>query len=674
MEGGDLVLRRALIPTPPLERDTPFGQFPHLKPAYLGNMAPILKSKSARRRVAVLITAIASLVALAAFTAKPAYRLLREWRVDRMIQQSDEALQRGNLVESRRLALAALNIRKNDYQTLKLLSRSMTALNDSRTGSLTMALMSHPDTTEEDRLLSFKTACEELPLGWVLTLRANLGKEKADSPEYLVLFVERVIDQGNLRLAQELLMSRSDSYLDNALRIQTARLMIQKGTHESLDAAQLTISDLIFNDAPERLEAFRLLADIAPENFRSGLFPELSLWIENLAEATTSDKLLARIQQIQRRPGARDQIIAEAIASYTQDDLAAVTSWLLSLGEAEKALELIPEEDSSSDFDLFRQRAKALAALGRWREATEWLSTPPAQFPKLELHCLRVLSSNNPSRRTREWTLALEEASLEENRNAFLDLYEWMREAGELNYTREAMVEAVKLGRGRLPDWAILRVLVPWLRTKSDPESQFRFFTSMAEIEPGNLVVSLEYADIACLLGKTEPWVRKKLIEMGQLEPDLQSSDRYLEVLATTYLLNDQPQEALATLDRIQGSGPAYGRIEAIRRISNLQLLDDPSTAPPITLDWDRLLNSEKQALRAHLARITKKPIGEELATLPDPAAPLPELLPLPEDKSLPKLLPLPENKPLPKLLPLPEDKPLPALPPLPKPNDQDQD
>jgi hypothetical protein len=541
----------------------------------------------------------------------------------------------------------------------------MVELRDPQAGNLTIRLMRHEDATEDDRLSGFTTVCKELPMSRVIALWVSLGKEKAQSPEYLVPFVERLIDQGNLAPARKLLNSRSDNY-DNigihdniGIRFQAIRLMIQEG---GLDRAQFKISEIISSDSEKQLEAFRLLSSIARNDFRSGYFPELKTWIEEQPDALLSDKLLALIQELQRKPQALDQITAEAIETYAGEDPVAVTSWLLSLGEAEQALKLLSEEASVENHELYRNRVRALIALKRWTDASDWLSTPPEQFPALELLCLRVLSTDNPSRRMSEWKLALKEAGIEQGQNAFLDLHQWMLEAGEIEYAREAMVEAIKLGRGRLPDWARARGLVWWIRRKSPAESLYQFCNVMARMEPRNSELATEAADIACLMGKTPPSkVIENLTELEKKIPELGTDARHREVLATAYLLNDQPREAEETLRQVQGTGPAYARIEAIRSISGIQRLADPTTAPPVELDWDRLPAAERQALRTHLARITRRPDAGEPAPLPSPS-PLPELLPLPEKMPLPDLPPMPEEKSLPKLIPLVKPHPLPEL------------
>ena len=625
-------------------------------------MSRIQKKKSARRRVVVLILVAVVLAAVAVFAAKPAYRVFRNWRVDSMIQEGDKAFERGDFTKARSLAFAALNTRTNDYRTLKLLYRSMVELRDPRAGNLTIHLMRHEDATEDDRLSGFTTVCKELPMSRAIALWASLGKEKAQSPEYLVPFVERLIDQGILPLARKLLNSRSDNYDNIGIRFQAIRLMIKGGGKQGLDRAQFMISEIISSDSENQLEAFRFLSSIKRNDFRSGYFPELKTWIEEQPDALLSDKLLALIQELQRKPQAFDQITAEAIETYAGEEPVAVTSWLLSLGEAEQALKLLSEEASVENHELYRNRVRALLALKRWTDASDWLSTPPEQFPALELLCLRVLSTDNPSRRMSEWKLALKEAGIEQGRNAFLDLHQWMLEAGEIEYAKEAMVEAIKLGRGRLPAWARARGLVRWIRRKSPAESLYQFCDVMARMEPGNSELATEAADIACLMGKTPPSrVIEDLTELEKKIPELGTDARHREVLATAYLLNDQPREAEETLHQIQGTGPAYARIEAIRSISGIQRLADPTTAPPFELDWDRFPAAERQALRTHLARITRRPDAGEPAPLPSPS-PLPELLPLPEKKPLPELPPMPDEKPLPKLIPLVKPHPLPEL------------
>ena len=334
---------------------------------------------------------------LAAVVAKPVYRVFREWRVDRNVGEAREAFEKADYTEARRLAMSVLNIRKKDYEMLRLLQRSMLELGDPNGFDLAMSLMDHEQATEEDRLLGFQVSCRELPLPSVVQLWARQGNDLASTPEYLVPFVSRLIDDGETEQAGQLLLKRSDQYLEPELRFQTIRMLMESGRKEMMERGQFAISDIMFNDGDDRMEAFRLLSKVPVEDFRSGIFLDLDEWIRKQAGASVDDFLLAKHQELQRYPDRLGEIVAKGIEEYAEKDPAAVARWLLGLGQFEEVLELIPVETFAGDEELFRCRARAFIGLERWQEMHEWLEMPPEGFPELELHSLRLHGPTNVS-------------------------------------------------------------------------------------------------------------------------------------------------------------------------------------------------------------------------------------------------------------------------------------
>jgi len=135
-----------------------------------------------RRPVAKYGIPILLVIVLAAIVAKPVYRVFRDWQVDRNVQGAREAFDNEDYTEARRLAMAVLNIRKQDYEMLRLVQRSMMELKDPRGFDLAISLMRHEEATEEDQLLGFQMSCEALPLASVVQLWARRGKELRRRP------------------------------------------------------------------------------------------------------------------------------------------------------------------------------------------------------------------------------------------------------------------------------------------------------------------------------------------------------------------------------------------------------------------------------------------------------------------------------------------------------------
>ena len=627
-----------------------------------------------------LLLPVVVLLILGALAAKPVYRAFREWRVDRNVADAQVAFESEDYAEARRLALAVLNFRKQDYEMLRLLQRSMTELGDPRGFDLAMSLMRHEQATDEDRLLGFRLSCEEMPLSSVVQLWISLGNEVASAPEYILPFVTRLIDQNEIEQAASLLLSRSDRSLKEEMQFQSARMFIKAGGDGMLDRGQFEISDIIFNDGKYRLEAFRLLSDVPVERFDSGSFSELDAWIREQADATVDDYLLAKKQDLERYPDRQDEIVSSAIEEFAENDPAAVARWLVGLGRFEDVLELIPVERPEIGDELFRARAQALVGLERWEEMHAWLENPPEKFPALELHSIRLNgpTSIDGSRAWRtEWAEAMAEA--ESNRNGFLNLHLFMVDTDKPDLANEALAEAVARGQGRLPMWNQVRHLIPWLKEQRRSELLLKVCSSMAQLEPYSVETNIEMVDLGGILGKSRPEaIIATLHKVEEAFSGAAGLIRFREAMATALVSVNRPEKALQALGDLSAEEKDRARVRAI-----LAAVKVESGEEELGRQWfdeiekDEMLAEEVKFFETIVNPATMERAVLEALTSSGSAQSLPEVSdslseqfsddgsvePLPEDGSSvlesfggkKKLPPLPEIKKS-KLPPLPEE------------------
>src|SRR5207249_7398056 len=131
-------------------------------------------------------------------------------------------------------------------------------------------------------------------------------------------------------------------------------------------------------------------------------------------------QLLALQLRAQHDPALTDQYVADAVERFGKGDdktLAALAAWLNSLGRSRKALELLPLDRAVRRQDLYLQHVNALAALERWDEVKEVLSSErfplePA-FQHMYLATARTRLGEATAARN-EWQRALEAANTPE--------------------------------------------------------------------------------------------------------------------------------------------------------------------------------------------------------------------------------------------------------------------
>jgi hypothetical protein len=109
---------------------------------------------------------------------------------------------------------------------------------------------------------------------------------------------------------------------------------------------------------------------------------EIADALEKHPDARPYHKLLALQLRVQHDPVLVDQYVADAVERFgggDNDTLAALAAWLNSLGRTRKTLELLPLDRAVQSQDLFLRYIDALAALERWDEVKQVLSSE--RFP-----------------------------------------------------------------------------------------------------------------------------------------------------------------------------------------------------------------------------------------------------------------------------------------------------
>jgi hypothetical protein len=545
-----------------------------------------------------IVVAVCLLAAV--LLAKPVYRVFRNWRVESNAAEAGEALAAGKFPEARRLAMSVLRLQENRHDMLKVLHCSMAALNDPGAADVSRMLMAHPDATEEDRVRGFQECCAELPIATVAGIWMAMGKEKAESSPYLTPFTRRLIDQDLLDAAAELLLNRRDLDREPELRLQAVRVMMKHGSAKLLERAQYEISEMMQDDGKLSMPAYRLLAAVPPEALRSAYFPELEKWVKQQDGATVDDQLFAVSQRLQRFPKQKESIAQQVIDAHAEANTAAVARWLIRVGMAEKALELLSAEHSLTDEDCFRTRARALISLQRWQEARDWLAKAPDSFPLVELHAMQVVCDDTPGdpiKHGKAWNLAMRIAGSKADPNDYLELHDRMREAGLDELAREAMVEAVRTGRGRLPSWEQVRELLPWLRDRQDGRAMLDLCSAMSKLDPYNEEVAIESLDLACIFGRIVPSdLVARLEGVQKRAPEIAKLPRFKELRATALLADGQAQEALAALGGAQNQTGASHRMIAVAAFANVMLGENTASSQLLArVDWKQMIREERE-------------------------------------------------------------------------------
>jgi tetratricopeptide (TPR) repeat protein len=129
---------------------------------------------------------------------------------------------------------------------------------------------------------------------------------------------------------------------------------------------------------------------------------------------------LALQLRVQHDPVLADQYVADAVERFGKADdetLAALAAWLNNMGRARKTLDLLPLERAVQRQDLFLQHVNALAALERWDEVKEVLTSERFPLEPVFQHMYLATARTRlgeTTAATNEWQRALEAANTPE--------------------------------------------------------------------------------------------------------------------------------------------------------------------------------------------------------------------------------------------------------------------
>jgi hypothetical protein len=239
----------------------------------------------------------------------------------------------------------------------------------------------------------------------------------------------------------------------------------------------------------------------------------------------------------------------------------------------------------------------------------------------LELHSRRMVCDGKPGKAARQgkaWTEALlEVGGGGPDPDTLLEFSRRMHEAGLEELAAEAMIAAVRTGRGRLPFWHQIRHLLPWLRARQQGQAMFEVCSLMASLQPLNPEVAIEALDLDCILGKSQSAaLLERLEQLEKQHPEISEERRFRELKATVLLQAEQAGAAIAACGpNATANENASDRLIAVNAAAKAMLGQNEASAQLFErVAWKRMLREEKEFFTKLLAKLsapgTTEPIG----------------------------------------------------------------
>ena len=546
-----------------------------------------------------LLLMAAALAALGLLVTKPSSRAFKAWRVERNLGAARQAIAEVHMDEARDLSLTVLRTGDPRIEAFRILEQATAALRDPLHGEIARALMSHPQSNDADRLHGFCCIAPQVALGLLGQAWTTLPPECQQDPQFATLFADRLIAEQRLSEATTVMLAVPEPARTSAVDLRLIHILIASGKSDGYGEAQRLIAAKMPAAPPDLAAWFDLLESIPVPSLQAKLLDPLRDLLQHPAPGAEarSALLLARMDYAANftRCGP---ILEAAISSWQQRDPSALAHFLGDLGLYQRLLQTFPPECLGLHPGLFPTMLAAMERSGVWEQVTPLLDSHAARLPKFEDLTHRALAAANTAdsaARAVAWNAAMAEAKASPLPTAFLTLERLARDAGLRDEAEQAMVAAIRLGRGPLPLYAALKPLLMSLARQGRDNTLLEICASYLAFEPGNPVLLTQFAYLACLSNVIE--INTLLKAMETLATGYPKDLTIQCVLATACLCAGQADQAAATLDRLSLDpdqlAPANRAIFLTTQVLAHRLAkDDPRiTAFP----WKSLLPSERK-------------------------------------------------------------------------------
>jgi hypothetical protein len=547
------------------------------------------------------VVAVLSLAGYA--TAKPAYRVFKQWRMDRNLVAARQAMEQDRMQEARDRSLTVLRSGDPSIEAFRILEKSTASLGDPRHGEIAGALISHPEGTDEDRLTGFLTVVGDMPLGLVGQAWNTLPEECQTQPRFATAFARRLLAGKRLGEAASVLLAVPEEARDDGVRLALARVLIASGRREGFEEAQRMIASGLLDGGEEVSAWLDVLEEVPAASLQESLLSPVRSLAEDPSGVDPARIALitARIDYAARWP-QRATILNEAIATWQERSPEMLARFLSDLGLHQRLLDSYPAERIDSYPGLLPLLLDAAERCAAWDCAGQLLDASAGRLPKhLELAHRAVLAARtaDANSRVEAWNAALAEAKTDVSNHALLALHRIATDASLHELASMAMVEAIRAGRGPLPLYEEQKSLCQALAAAGQDTTLLEICAIYLNFEPANPVLLTQYAYLACL---------NDVIEPAQLLPPLellaQAFPKELPIhitLATAHLCGGQPEKAAGVLEPFELEtkelSPAYRIVFLTSQVLSGKI---PGNDPRIeSFPWGALQASENRKFSA---------------------------------------------------------------------------
>jgi hypothetical protein len=579
------------------------------------------------RRVFIWLGVLLAGLAILGYSAKPAYRVYRNYRIGQNLEAAKAAERLEDWSTARDKARSVLLARQQDFAAYRIWARSLSKLGEANASMAAAGLFSHPQATREDRLEMLQMLAAQAPQALAMRAFASLPDELRQQAAFRAAITPLLVLRGEVAYAEKRLREVLQPTDGPTIRLELLRTLCRRPDIWRMAEARRIFADMIAAKADTEALAALLLLGNVPNALAPGLaLPDLPTWLKGQPKATTIHHLVAMQPTLESQPESAERLYASAVKRFLATDPGVLGTWLLSRDQATMAAEILkaPAQTRSDAYLAYLQASLRLRQESAVQAA---LIAPPASVDLVDIeiaHALLAVLRSKSNATEAAFTRAMNQAAFDTKRNRFLEIAMVAQRNGVKASAIDAWVAAVRLGWGQLPLYQDLSPVMGVLASEGRSEDLLAMCRALLRFEPFNTDLLNNFYYLALIHGILQP--DKVAAAMTQLVAKNPARIGLNSTLMLAEILDGRPADALTRLPQLRVCKDVdpmmKNTLEGSARVLTGET--DAGTALLRDVDWTHLMRQERIVFRDMLVKLKIAAIpvpeikSEPVATDPD--------------------------------------------------------
>lgn len=548
-------------------------------------------------RIALAVVGLLILTVLGG-ASLPAYRALKAWRAERLMNQADQDLKKGSLIEAYQAAKSAHGLNPQNLRSLRMLADMYEGSGSAESLVYRRSVAESDKSTVDDQVAYLRVAIQSGRLDLADEFLHRIGIAGRANPKIAEIAASLLRLRGEPEKAAALEKDTAEKAPEG--QQGEANLVLAKGQIEASDPAvratgRATLLKISAKNDATGMSARRLL--LATAERTENETQKLIQIIELDPRASTADRLTAKSLQLEIHPDWRAATLEEAKKTWSgglEEDQLALAEFLSRHNDPEGVLALPPVRQGRG----LLLRLDALAKLKKWAAIRDELNQASDAKEPLDPFLADVFQAR-VAQELREipmaeaqWKKAKAKASGDPRKLDFLANF--AERSGNIPLAREVYRDMTRYPATAVPGYfGLIRIA-----EKNSATSELRdIMGELVRQLPKDPAPKNDFAYLNLLMNDRLDDSLQAGIELSNTFPDRAA---YRTTVALAYLRKKQAKEALGAYEGLEINWstalPGWQAVRAATLAANEQ--NDAARKLAEEINWDRLKPEERDLIR----------------------------------------------------------------------------